>query len=45
VDWRAFLRMLENLGFKGNLAIEREAGGQRVADIRTAREYLGKIWS
>ena len=45
VDWRAFLRMLENLVFKGNLAIEREAGGQRVADIRTAREYLGKIWS
>jgi L-ribulose-5-phosphate 3-epimerase len=43
VDWRAFLRTLDQLGFQGNLAIEREAGGQRAADIRTARDYLGKI--
>ena len=43
VDWRAFLNTLNNLGFQGNLAIEREAGGQRVADIRAARQYLEKI--
>jgi len=43
VDWPAFLRTLDRLGFQGNLAIEREAGEQRVADIRTARQYLDKI--
>jgi sugar phosphate isomerase/epimerase len=40
VDWQAFLRTLDKLRFQGNLAIEREAGEQRVADIRTARQYL-----
>lgn len=40
VDWRAFLRTMGELGFKGHFAIEREAGEQRVADIRTARQYL-----
>ena len=43
VDWRAFLRTLDKLRFQGNLAIEREAGEQRVADIRTARQYLEEI--
>ena len=43
VDWQAFLRTLDKLRFQGNLAIEREAGEQRVADIRTAREYLEEI--
>ena len=45
VDWPVFLRTLEELGFAGNLAIEREAGEQRAADIRTARQFLGKISS
>jgi sugar phosphate isomerase/epimerase len=45
VDWRAFIRALQKLHFAGNLAIEREAGGQRVADIRTARQYLERIQS
>jgi L-ribulose-5-phosphate 3-epimerase len=40
VDWRAFFRVLGELKFTGDLAIEREAGTQRVADIRTARTYL-----
>jgi sugar phosphate isomerase/epimerase len=40
VDWQAFLRTLERLGFQGNLAIEREAGEERAADIRAAREHL-----
>jgi sugar phosphate isomerase/epimerase len=40
VDWRAFFKTTEELGFKGNYCIEREAGEQRVADIRAARQYL-----
>ena len=40
MDWRAFLRTLDELHFQGNLAIEREAGEQRAADIRAAREFL-----
>ena len=43
VDWRAFMRTLDKLHFQGNLAIEREAGEQRVADIRAARRYLEEI--
>lgn len=40
VDWRAFFATLEELGFAGDFAIEREAGSQRVADIRRAREVV-----
>ncbi|MGD0812780.1 MAG: sugar phosphate isomerase/epimerase family protein [Verrucomicrobiota bacterium] len=43
VDWRAFLRTLDELRFQGNLVIEREAGEQRAADIRAARERLEEI--
>lgn len=43
VDWPAFFRTLETLGFRGNLCIEREAGTQRVADIRTARAFIEKL--
>lgn len=43
VDWRAFFRTLQEIGFQGDLAIEREAGEQRVADIRTARQNLEKL--
>jgi sugar phosphate isomerase/epimerase len=43
VDWPAFLRTLDKLRFRGNLAIEREAGEQRATDIRAARQYLDKI--
>jgi sugar phosphate isomerase/epimerase len=45
VDWPAFLRTLDKLGFQGDLAIEREAGEQRTADIITARRHLEKIVS
>jgi sugar phosphate isomerase/epimerase len=40
VDWKGFFRTLSEVGFTGDLCIEREAGTQRVADIRTAREYV-----
>lgn len=43
VDWRAFLSTLDALSFAGDLVIEREAGDQRVADIRFARQTLEKI--
>jgi sugar phosphate isomerase/epimerase len=37
VEWRAFFGTFKQLVFNVNLVIEREAGDQRVADIRTAR--------
>jgi sugar phosphate isomerase/epimerase len=40
VDWRLFLATLRELRYAGNLVIEREAGDQRVADIRTAKAVL-----
>jgi L-ribulose-5-phosphate 3-epimerase len=40
VDWKAFFTVLAELGFKGDLSIEREAGDQRVADIKTARTFV-----
>jgi L-ribulose-5-phosphate 3-epimerase len=40
VDWKSFFRTLDAVGFTGNLCIEREAGNQRVADIRRAREFV-----
>jgi sugar phosphate isomerase/epimerase len=43
VDWRAFFRTLRELRFGGYLAIEREAGQQRVADIRAALEHVEAI--
>jgi L-ribulose-5-phosphate 3-epimerase len=42
VDWPAFFAALAEVDFTGDLVIEREAGGQRVADIRTARELVLK---
>jgi L-ribulose-5-phosphate 3-epimerase len=43
IDWKAFFEALSEVGFAGNLCIEREAGTQRVADIRTAREYVRRL--
>jgi L-ribulose-5-phosphate 3-epimerase len=43
VDWPAFFKTLEQVGFRGDLCIEREAGDQRVADIRTAREMIEQL--
>jgi sugar phosphate isomerase/epimerase len=42
VDWTAFFSTLAQIGFTGDIVIEREAGDQRVADIRTAREVVLK---
>jgi sugar phosphate isomerase/epimerase len=43
VDWTAFLTTLDNLGFNGDCCIEREAGDQRIADIRTAKEFVTQL--
>jgi sugar phosphate isomerase/epimerase len=40
VDWRTFFAALKELNFSGDLVIEREAGQQRVQDIRKAKEVL-----
>jgi L-ribulose-5-phosphate 3-epimerase len=37
VDWKAFFAALEEVGFRGDLCIEREAGTTRVEDIAAAR--------
>ena len=40
VDWRAFFATLKEINSNVNLAIEREWGSQRVADIRAARAVV-----
>jgi len=40
VDWPAFLGALGAGGFAGAMCIEREAGSDRVGDIRTARDFI-----
>jgi sugar phosphate isomerase/epimerase len=42
VDWRAFFATLGEIGFRGNLVIEREAGNQRIADIRATKAIVEK---
>ena len=37
VDWSKFFAALERLNFKGPVVIEREAGAQRIQDIRRAK--------
>lgn len=43
VDWSAFFTTLSEVGFNGDCCIEREAGTQRVEDIRAAREFIETI--
>lgn len=43
VDWPEFFRTLAGIGFAGSLCIEREAGRQRVEDIRTARQFVERL--
>lgn len=42
VDFPAYLRALDDIGFKGFLTIEREVGGDPAGDIRRAVEFLKK---
>lgn len=43
VDWPAFFRVLRDNRFDGYLAIEREAGNQRLQDIATAKRFVESI--
>ena len=43
IDWKTFLRTLDEVKFTGNLCIEREAGKDRVGDIRAAREVIERL--
>jgi sugar phosphate isomerase/epimerase len=43
VDWPAFFAALDKMKFAGDLVIEREAGSQRVADIRQAKQILSMV--
>ncbi|MEX0653140.1 MAG: sugar phosphate isomerase/epimerase family protein [Phycisphaeraceae bacterium] len=40
VDWPSFLTVLEENDFDGPLVIEREAGSDRVGDVRTAIRFI-----
>jgi sugar phosphate isomerase/epimerase len=44
VDWRAFFTTFRQVIFNVNFAIEREAGDQRVADIRAARAMVERTF-
>jgi sugar phosphate isomerase/epimerase len=43
VDWPAFFRTLDEIGYTGDLAMEREAGAQRAEDILAARRFVESI--
>ncbi len=40
VNWPAFFKTLDEGGFNGDLAIEREAGDDRIGDIKQAAVYV-----
>jgi sugar phosphate isomerase/epimerase len=43
VDWAAFFQLLDEIGYAGALLIEREAGEDRVADVRAAAQFLASM--
>jgi len=43
VDWAAFFQILRQIHFSGYLAIEREAGTQRLEDILAARRFVDAL--
>ena len=45
VDWPAFLKVLADADYTGELIFEREAGDTRVADIKQGIENLKKVMS
>ncbi len=45
VDWHAFFDVARRKSLGVDLAIEREAGSQRITDIRTARRLVESTWT
>lgn len=43
VDWPAFFQTLADQNFAGYLALEREAGDQRLADIKAGKDFVVKL--
>ena len=43
VDFPAYLKALEEIGYRGFLTIEREVGATPEEDIRTAYDFLQKV--
>ena len=43
VDFPAYIKALEEIGYKGFLTIEREVGDDPEGDIRMAADFLRKI--
>ncbi len=43
VDFPAYLKALDDIGYKGFLTIEREVGDQPVQDIQTAMDFLTNL--
>jgi sugar phosphate isomerase/epimerase len=43
VDWKKFFAVLDEVKFDGYCCIEREAGNQRVADIKAAKEFAESL--
>jgi L-ribulose-5-phosphate 3-epimerase len=44
VDWTGFFAALRDIGYRGAFVIEREAGSERIADIRRAKEVVEKTF-
>jgi L-ribulose-5-phosphate 3-epimerase len=44
VEWKSFFEVLDEIGFKGELFLEREAGSQRIVDIRSGRDYVAGLF-
>lgn len=40
VDWPAFFQLLGDIGYAGALPIEREAGDDRIGDVRLAAQFV-----
>jgi len=43
VDWKAFIKVLSDAKFTGDLVIEREAGQDRVGDVKKAIERISAL--
>ena len=43
VDFKKYLKALDDIGYRGYLTIEREVGGSPEADIKMAVEYLADL--
>ncbi len=43
VDWPTFLAVLEEGGYEGALVLEREAGAQRVEDLRAGADFIAGL--